>query len=201
MKTVSKAKPATPTRKDSTRNGGSSGKMQSKPPEKLNEFFMDALKDMYWAEKHLVKALAKMQKSATTRQLKDAFADHAEATEEHVARLEKVFEMLGKKAQAKKCEAMEGLTKEAESIIEETEAGTITRDVALIIAAQKVEHYEIATYGGLTQLSKIMGLNEVSEVLGETLGEEKETDELLTDIAENNLNMEAMEGSEDMEEE
>src|SRR5690606_26461658 len=199
--TTSKSKSATTAKINSSQNGGSTKKTQMKPPEKLNEFFMDALKDMYWAEKHLVKSLAKLEKAATTQQLKDAFTDHAEATEEHVARLEKVFEMLGKKAQAKKCEAMEGLTKEAESIIEETEAGTITRDVALIIAAQKVEHYEIATYGGLTQLSKIMGLNEVSELLGETLGEEKEADELLTALAENNLNMEAMEGSEDMEEE
>ena len=111
-----------------------------------------------------------------------------------------MFEILGKKAQAKKCEAMEGLSKEAESIIEETEAGTSTRDVALIIAAQKVEHYEIASYGGLTQLANTMGLTEVAELLGQTLQEEKETDELLTSIAENDINLQAeQEGEEDTE--
>ena len=163
----------------------------------LEKFFVDELKDIYWAEKALTKALPKLAKACTTEQLKDAFTDHLEATKEHVARLEQVFEMLGKKAQAKKCDAMEGLQKEAESIIEDTEEGSMTRDVALIIAAQKVEHYEIATYGGLTQLAKTMNMTEVAELLGQTLQEEKETDELLTYIAENDINMEAeMEGSE-----
>jgi ferritin-like metal-binding protein YciE len=164
----------------------------------LEKFFIEELKDIYWAEKALTKALPKLAKACTTEQLKDAFTDHLEATKEHVARLEQVFEMFGKKAQAKKCEAMEGLQKEAESIIEDTEEGSMTRDVALIIAAQKVEHYEIATYGGLTQLAKTMNLTEVAELLGQTLQEEKETDELLTYIAENDINMEAeMEGSEE----
>lgn len=163
----------------------------------LEKFFIDQLKDIYWAEKALTKALPKLAKASTTEQLKDAFTDHLEATKEQITRLEQVFEMFGKKAQAKKCEAMEGLNKEAESIIEDTEEGSMTRDVALIIAAQKVEHYEIATYGGLTQLAKTMGMEEVAEILGQTLQEEKETDELLTYIAENDINMEAeMEGSE-----
>jgi len=141
-----------------------------------------------------------LSKAATNEELIAALDEHLEVTEEHVARLEQVFELLGKKAQAKKCEAMEGLTKEAESIIEETEEGTATRDVGIIMAAQKVEHYEIATYGGLAQLAKTMGLTEVSEILGQTLAEEKEADEELTTIAENNINLQAeTEGDEDEE--
>lgn len=157
----------------------------------LQEFVVDQLKDIYWAEKHLVKALTKMQKASTTPELQSAFEDHRTMTETHVTRLEEAFEMLGKKAQAKKCEAMEGLTKEAESIIEETEKGSMTRDVGLIVAAQKVEHYEIASYGGLVQLARTMGNEDLAELLQQTLDEEKETDLLLTDIAENNINWEA----------
>lgn len=161
---------------------------------------MDTLKDIYWAEKQLTKALPKMQKAATTEELKDAFEDHLAQTEEHVTRLEKAFELLGKKAQAKKCDAMEGLIKEAESIIEETEEGSMTRDAGLIIAAQKVEHYEIASYGGLAQLAKTMGHEDVKELLGQTLSEEKGADELLTEIAENDINWQAeQEGAEDKE--
>ncbi|MGB3076554.1 MAG: ferritin-like domain-containing protein, partial [Chitinophagales bacterium] len=159
----------------------------------LKDFFTDELKDIYWAEKHLVKTLPKMQKAATTDELKQAFEDHLEVTRGHVTRLEQVFEMIGEKAQAKKCDAMEGLTKEGESIIEDTDAGTMTRDVGLIMAAQKVEHYEIATYGGLAQLAKTLGLNEEASVLEETLNEEKEADKLLTEIAEEGINVEAAE--------
>ena len=134
-----------------------------------------------------------MQKAATSPELKDAFATHLEQTREQVSRLEQVFEILGKKAQAKKCEAMEGLTKEGESIIEETDKGTATRDVGLIMAAQKVEHYEIATYGSLAQLAKTLGQQEIHDLLGQTLAEEKETDQMLTDIAENDINYQATE--------
>ena len=157
----------------------------------LEKFFLDELKDIYWAEKHLLKALTKLGKAATTEELQQAFKDHRAATEEHVERLEQVFEMFGNKAQAKKCEAMDGLTKEADSIIEDTEDGSMTRDVGLIMAAQKVEHYEIATYGSLVQLANTMNLPEIAEILEQTLEEEKETDELLTSIAENNINMQA----------
>ncbi len=160
---------------------------------KLETFFMDALKDIYWAEKHLTKALPKMKKAATSEALQNAFEEHLTQTEEHVSRLEQVFEMLGKKAQAKKCEAMEGLLKEGDSIVEETEEGSLTRDAAIIMAAQKVEHYEIASYGGLVTLAKTMGLNEVAGILHQTLEEEKETDEGLTSIAENDINWEAEE--------
>lgn len=159
----------------------------------LQELFMDMLKDIYWAEKHLTKALPKMKKASTTEELQDAFDDHLAQTEGHVTRLEKAFELMGKKAQAKKCEAMEGLTKEADEMTEETEAGTLTRDVALIAAAQKVEHYEIATYGTLVQLASNMHLNEVAALLEETLKEEKAADSLLTEIAENNVNWQALE--------
>jgi ferritin-like metal-binding protein YciE len=165
----------------------------------LQTFILDSLKDIYWAEKHLTKALPKMQKAATSEELKQAFDDHLAVTEEQVTRLEEVFGLLGKKAQAKKCEAMEGLTKEAESMIEETEKGSKTRDVALIIAAQKVEHYEIATYGGLVQLTKTMGMTEISDILGQTLAEEKEADEILTDIAENSINLQAEEEGKESE--
>jgi ferritin-like metal-binding protein YciE len=157
----------------------------------LEKFFHDSLKDIYWAEKHLVKALGKMQKAATTNELKSAIEDHIGQTEGHVERLEQVFELFGKKPQAKKCEAMEGLTKEGESIVEETEEGSMTRDAGIILAAQKVEHYEIATYGTLRQLAVTMGQDQIAEILSQTLEEEKQTDEGLTQIAEHNINWEA----------
>jgi len=179
-------------------NGNSSGEQQH---TMLEKFFEDSLKDIYWAEKHLTKALPKMKKAATTQELKDAIDKHTVQTEEHVSRLEQVFEMLGKKAQAKKCDGMEGLVKEGESVVEETEEGSMTRDAGLIVSAQKVEHYEIAAYGSLVQLATTMGEDEIAEILNETLEEEKETDELLTEIAENNINWEAeLEGEESSEE-
>jgi len=167
------------------------------PDSMLEKFFQDELKDIYWAEKHLVKTLPKMKKAATSTELQAAFDEHLNVTKEHVARLEQVFEMMGKKAQAKKCDAMAGITEEGEGIIEETEAGTATRDVGLILAAQKVEHYEIATYGGLAQLATTLGLDDVAEILRTTLEEEKEADETLTGIAENDINYEASEEEED----
>jgi ferritin-like metal-binding protein YciE len=178
----------------------SSRQQQSSSGEMLEKFMHDSLKDIYWAEKHLTKAIPKMIRAATNETLISALEDHLEVTEGHVSRLEEVFELFGKKAQAKKCEAMEGLTKEAESIIEETEEGTSTRDVGIIMAAQKVEHYEIATYGGLTQLAKTMGLMEIANLLGQTLEEEKEADEGLTSIAENNINLQAEEEGEEEKE-
>jgi ferritin-like metal-binding protein YciE len=164
----------------------------------LEKFFTDSLKDIYWAEKALTKALPKMQKAATTEELQSAIEEHLAQTEEQVARLEQVFELLGEKAQAKKCDAMEGLIKEGESIVEETENGSMTRDVGIIMAAQKVEHYEIATYGGLVSLARTLGKEDVAEILSTTLEEEKQTDQGLTDIAENNINWEAeQEGAEE----
>ena len=178
----------------------SPSKKQSKsgdPKSALLNFFVDEVKDIYWAEKHLVKALPKMKKAATSPELQNAFDTHLQQTQEHVTRLEEVFNLLGEKPRAKKCDAMEGLVQEGESVIEDTEAGSATRDVGLIVSAQKVEHYEIAAYGGLAQLAKTLGRDEIKNILGTTLSEEKETDELLTEIAENNVNYQASEEGEE----
>lgn len=177
----------TTSEKEQKKNGTGENKSQ------LEKFFTDSLKDIYWAEKQLTKALPKMKKAATTEELKAAFEEHLTQTKEHIIRLEEVFEIFGKKPTAKKCDAMEGLIKEGESIIEDTEEGTMTRDAAIIIAAQKVEHYEIATYGGLVQLAKTMGKDNAANILAQTLDEEKTTDEGLTAIAENSINCEAEE--------
>ena len=154
----------------------------------LLELFKDQLKDIYWTEKHLLKALPKMQKAATTEELKTAIETHVGQTEEQVGRLEQIFELLEEKAQAKKCDGMAGLVAEGETVISETEAGSATRDVGIIISAQKVEHYEIAAYGGLATLAKTMNREDIAEILAETLAEEKETDQLLTEIAEGSIN-------------
>ncbi|MBO9635616.1 MAG: ferritin-like domain-containing protein [Chitinophagaceae bacterium] len=159
--------------------------------EMLEKLFVDQLKDIYYAEKLLTKALPKMAKAATTEELKNAIMEHKEETETHVERLEQIFGILGKRPQAKKCEAMEGLKKEADSIVEETEAGSLTRDVGIIMSSQKVEHYEIASYGCLTTLARTFGMDDVAAILHQTLEEEKAADELLTSIAENNINYEA----------
>jgi len=159
----------------------------------LYDFFTEEIKDIYYAEKHIIKTLPKMMKAATSPELKQAFQEHLDVTRNQVTRLEHVFELLGKKPQAKKCEAIEGIIKEGEGIIEETEQGTATRDVGLILAAQKVEHYEIATYGGLAQLATTLGLDDIAELLIATLEEEKEADGMLSGIAENDLNYSAAE--------
>jgi ferritin-like metal-binding protein YciE len=157
----------------------------------LKELFIDELKDIYWAEKHLTKALPKMAKAATSEELRGAFEDHLEVTMTQIERLEEVFELLEIPARAKKCEGMEGLVKESQSIMEEMPKGTAARDAGLIISAQKVEHYEIAAYGSLVQLAKTMGMQEISEILNETLEEEKETDQLLTELAVSGINITA----------
>lgn len=166
---------------------------QNNESKLLSKFFVDGLKDIYWAEKHLVKALIKLEKKSTSEELKNAFSQHRMQTEEHATRLEQVFALVNARAAAKKCEAMDGLIKESENIITETEDQTMTRDAALIMAAQKVEHYEIATYGGLVQLAKTLGHTNAADILAQTLQEEKETDELLTRVAENTINIKAAE--------
>jgi ferritin-like metal-binding protein YciE len=166
----------------------------------LQNLFLDSLKDIYWAEKSLIKVLPKLSKSASSPELQQAFQQHLQQTEQQVSRLEQVFELVGKKAQGVKCEAMAGLTKEAETMIQETKKGSKTRDVALIMASQKVEHYEIATYGSMATLAAQMGLNEAKELLGQTLQEEKDTDMLLTQLAESQINQQAeQEGNESQE--
>jgi ferritin-like metal-binding protein YciE len=157
----------------------------------LRELFLEELKDIYWAEKHLTKALPKMAKAATSQELTNAFQQHLAQTEGQIGRIEEVFEILGQTARAKKCEAMEGLVKEAQGLLDELPKGTMVRDAGLIIAAQKVEHYEIAAYGSLVQLAKTMGENEIADILNQTLEEEKQTDQLLTELAVSGINIAA----------
>lgn len=164
---------------------------------KLKELFIDELKDIYWAEKHLLKALPKMKKACTSTELAQAFDEHRMVTEQQVGRVEKVFELLDMTARAKKCDAMEGLVKEAQSVVEDTDDNTATRDVALIIAAQKVEHYEIATYGSLVQLAKTMGRTDIAALMQQTLDEEKEADVTLTELAVSGININAENEPED----
>jgi ferritin-like metal-binding protein YciE len=175
--------------RSSTGNGKEN--VLSNESSELKELFLDELKDIYWAEQHLVKALPKMEKAATSTELQEAFAEHTSVTENHVTRVEKVFKMLGEKPVSKRCIGMKGLTDEGDKIKRHTDKDTMARDAGLIISAQKVEHYEIAAYGSLVQLAKTLGLDEVADVLDETLQEEKETDEKLTSIAESNINVEA----------
>ena len=155
----------------------------------LRELFVDELKDIYWAEKELTKAIPKMIKNATSGELVEALTGHLEETKNHVTRLEEVFSSIGEKAVAKKCEAMAGLTKEAGEIMEDTEKGVV-RDAGIILAGQKVEHYEIATYGTLASFAKILGENEAVSLLEETLNEEKTADVKLSQISDS-INVDA----------
>jgi ferritin-like metal-binding protein YciE len=160
---------------------------------KLQEFFIDQLQDIYWAEQRLVKTLTKMEEASNSNELKQAFNGHMQETRNHVSRLEKVFDMIGEPAEAKKCPAIARIIDEGEEIIDETEDNTAQRDVGLIFAGQKAEHYEIATYGGMVQLARTLGYTDIAEILGVTLAEEKKADSLLTRIAENGINVQAKE--------
>ncbi|MEO7984540.1 MAG: ferritin-like domain-containing protein [Bacteroidota bacterium] len=151
------------------------------PHEKLHELFVDGLKDIYWAEKALTKALPKMIKNATAKKLAEALTNHLEETEGQVTRLEEVFASIDEKAVAKKCEAMAGLIKEADEIMKESDKG-VMRDAGIIAAGQKVEHYEIATYGTLRAFAEILGHDEAVNLLQETLDQEKAADEKLTEV-------------------
>jgi ferritin-like metal-binding protein YciE len=155
--------------------------------DSLSELFEDELRDIYSAEKQLLRALPKMAKAATASKLAAGFTKHLAQTQEHMARIEKVFESIDKPAKAKKCLAMEGLIKEASELMEEDAEPTVM-DAALIAAAQKVEHYEIATYGTLVTWAEQLGLKQAAKVLGQTLKEEKETDEKLSQLAESEVN-------------
>lgn len=157
----------------------------------LMEFFVEELRDVYGAEKQLTKALPKLRKAATSPDLAAAFGDHLSTTQDHIGRLEQIFQILGRPAEAKKCDGMEGLIKEGESVIGDTEMGSATRDVGLIVSAQKVEHYEIAAYGSLRQIAKTIDKAEISKLLEQTLEEEKATDMLLSNLAETLINQEA----------
>ncbi|MCL4641296.1 MULTISPECIES: ferritin-like domain-containing protein [Olivibacter] len=158
------------------------------PNAHLHELFVDELRDILGAEKQLLKGLKKMASKANGETLKNAFQEHLSQTEEHVERLKNVFDSIGLTARGKKCKAMEGLLNEAEEIMEEFENGEVL-DAALISAAQKVEHYEIASYGCLVTYAKLMEHSEAEELLATTLNEEKETDVKLTDIAMSEANV------------
>jgi ferritin-like metal-binding protein YciE len=158
--------------------------------DQLEDFMVDGLKDLYWAEKALVKNLPIMAKNATSRKLTSAINDHLKETKNQVTRLEDAFKALGLKAEAVKCEAMDGLLKEAKEIMEETEPGAV-RDAAIIAASQKVEHYEIASYGTMATYAKLLGEKEVLKLLLETLKEEKTCDKDLTKLAKSEINIKA----------
>lgn len=167
--------------------------------ESLKELYVDELKDLYSAEKQLVKALPKMAKNATNPELQEAFTQHLEETEGHVERLEQIFEMLGERAGGKKCKGMEGLIEEAKELLEEDAAEEVL-DAGLISKAQHVEHYEIAGYGTVRTYARQLGLDEQAELLQQTLEEESNANELLTQIAESSVNLDAELGSEEEEE-
>ena len=189
MKTTD-SKKATAPKKEAKKSGVT--KPKSDAASGLTELFEDSLKDIYWAEKALTKALPTMAKNATSADLIEALNSHLTETEEHITRLEKVFELIGKKATAKKCDAMEGLIEEGKGILEETEVGVV-RDAGIIAASQKIEHYEIATYGTLRQFAETLGFEEAAALLELTLDEEKGADKKLTEVAINAVNLEAAE--------
>lgn len=172
-----------------TKNATASGSAET-IDSKLQKLFEEELKDIYWAEKALLKALPKMIKKATSPELVDALENHLGETEEQVRRVEKVFGVLGKDAKAKKCEAMHGLIEEADGIMSDSDEG-VMRDAGIISAAQKIEHYEIASYGTLRTFAQTLGLHEAVALLEQTLNEEKAADEKLTEVAEEAINFEA----------
>ncbi|WP_316738560.1 ferritin-like domain-containing protein [Pedobacter aquatilis] len=188
MATTKKTTANAKTKTTDNKQGKRSGKIE---PSEFHEFFVDELKDIYWAEKHLVKALPKMKKAATSPELAAAFEKHTQETQTHIETLEEIFGLLDEKATAKKCDAMAGLLDEANGIIEETDEGTMIRDAGLILAAQKVEHYEIATYGTLKVFAENMDRSDVASLLEQTLENEKSTDVALTEIAVSAINSEA----------
>ncbi|HEX8059727.1 MAG TPA: ferritin-like domain-containing protein [Cyclobacteriaceae bacterium] len=188
------------TKKPATKASNGSHRETENDHSKLHKLFEEELKDIYWAEKALVKALPKMIKKATSDDLIEALESHLEETEGHVQRCEQAFEMLGKPAQAKNCEAMDGLLTEAEDIMSESDEG-VMRDAGIISAAQKVEHYEIATYGTLKTFAKTLGHNDIADLLEQTLNEEKNADETLTSVAESAINVRASRTGEGEEEE
>jgi ferritin-like metal-binding protein YciE len=150
--------------------------------ESLQELFLDELKDLYSAEKQITKALPKMVKAATSPKLKDAFQSHLDETHGQIERLETIFDMLKKKGTGKTCEGMKGVLSEGAEVLDETEKGYI-RDSGLITAAQRVEHYEMAGYGGVREYAKLLGQREIMSLLDATLKEEEAADKKLTQIA------------------
>ncbi|MCX8526439.1 ferritin-like domain-containing protein [Chryseobacterium formosus] len=181
-------------KKTENQNENSQGKVKvkSSAAEGLKELFIDELKDIVYAERALLKSLPKMAKNASEPKLVTAIEEHVVVTQGQVERLDKIFEILVESNRGKKCNAMEGLIKEGESIMEETEEGPV-RDAGIISASQKIEHYEIASYGTLVAFAKTLGEEEIASLLEATLAEEKEADSLLTESAYNSINFEAAE--------
>ena len=163
--------------------------------DSLRELYIDELRDLYSAETQLVKALPKMAKGAANDQLRSAFEEHLRETSEHVSRLEQIFEQLGEKASGKKCLGMEGLVKEGAETLKE-EYGDNLKDATIIGAAQRVEHYEMAGYGTVRAFAELLGENEHVSLLEQTLEEEKQADQKLTELAED-INPRAAEGDEE----
>jgi ferritin-like metal-binding protein YciE len=194
MRSTSKSTQNGKSNHNGTKQGNNPAPDNSNSEQGFRDLFEDELKDIYWAEKALTKAIPKMIKNTTTEELAKALEDHLEVTKGHVDRLEEVFKILGKAARGKKCDAMDGLIKEAEEIMEDTPEGVV-RDAGIISAGQKVEHYEIATYGTLCAFAKTLGEDEAASLLQQTLNEEKEADEKLTQVAESSVNLEAVSGS------
>ena len=168
-------------------------------PEGLRELYIEELKDLYNAENQLVKALPKMAKAASSDELRQGFEEHLEQTKGHVQRLEKIFQALGESPKGKKCKGMEGLVEEGSEVMKEDFEGALM-DAALIGAAQRVEHYEIAGYGTVCAFAEELGETEQNSLLNETLEEEKETDDKLTQLAQQ-INAQANEGAEQGESE
>jgi ferritin-like metal-binding protein YciE len=152
------------------------------PAENLEELLVDELKDIYSAEKQITKALPKMAKAAKSLELRQAFETHLEETKGQIERLDKIFDTLGKKATGKTCHGMQGLVEEGSEMIQDLDKGDV-RDAALISAAQRVEHYEIAAYGTVREYAKMVGRKDVAKLLDQTLEEEKATDEKLNGIS------------------
>ena len=159
--------------------------------QNLNDLFVHGLKDVYYAEKQAVKSLSTMAEKATNSELATLLREHKTQSETQIERLEKVFELAGEKAEAVKCEAMDGILKEAKHLMEET-PDPETRDAAIIFSAQAVEHYEITRYGSLATYAERLGMDEAADLLGDTLGEEEESDEKLSRLAEDKLNKKAV---------
>ena len=164
----------------------------------LEELLQDELKDIYDAEKQLTKALPKLAKKATNQELREAIEDHLNQTMQHLERLEQAFEQMGMPARGKKCEGMQHLIGEGDEMISDTEDGD-ARDAVMIAAAQKVEHYEIASYGTIRTWANLLGHSDVAALMEETLEEEKETDQRLTSIAESFVNEAAVDSDEEEE--
>lgn len=156
--------------------------------EDFHDFFVDQIKDIYWAEKHLKKGLEKMRRSATSPKLAAAFEKHYGDGDKQIAVLEEIFALLGEKPETKRCEAMAGLLEEADGMVTDTKRNSFVRDAGLILAAQKVEHYEIATYGTLCALAEYLPEKKIKRLIERTLAEEKKTDQLLTKLAEDFVN-------------